>query len=155
MAPLDALLSVLFLIFSLVFPRTEFPSEPAYINGERFTLYYATTPEQWQKGFQGKTVGEREAMLFVFPDSRERRFWMMGTKSPLDIIFLDGDFRVTGIYRNLQPCRLSCATYPGEGMYVLELRGGVSEELGLKEGERVLLMTESVTAQPVGQPHPV
>ena len=35
------------------------------------------------------SLGENEGMLFIFPDEKQRAFWMLNTKIQLDAIFFD------------------------------------------------------------------
>ncbi len=111
----------------------------AAINGQEFTIYIARNPLQWMRGFQGRRVSAGEAMLFEFPREAERSFWMLGTLTPLDIVFLDEDFHITSLHANARPSLNPFKTYSGRGKYVLELRGGVAEKLNLSAGERLSL----------------
>ena len=101
-----------------------FQSEQATINGRDFELYVADTPEKLQYGFKGREVAENEAMLFIFPAKATRAFWMRGTKTPLDIVFLDENYTITKVIENAQPCSIFCRPHVGTGKYVLEFRAG-------------------------------
>jgi uncharacterized membrane protein (UPF0127 family) len=79
-------------------------------------------------------------MLFVFTPERPVAFWMKNTPSPLDIIFLlDGE--VKAIARNATTCKSDpCPVYPVGGVVadnVIEVRAGLTQEIGLKEGDRI------------------
>jgi uncharacterized membrane protein (UPF0127 family) len=114
---------------SLVQLPAGFTAEDAEINGRHFRLYRARTAAQWQQGFKGREVAADEAMLFEFPSSGPKMFWMKGTLTPLDMVFLDERFRVLKVVENAQPCGLLCRPYFGTGRYVLEVRAGVSRGL--------------------------
>jgi uncharacterized membrane protein (UPF0127 family) len=62
-------------------------------------------------------------MLFVFPDSRVRSFWMANTYIALDIAYMDPSFRVVDIVA-MEP--LVTESYPSAApaMYGLEVRQG-------------------------------
>jgi uncharacterized membrane protein (UPF0127 family) len=140
-----ALLDVVFGLFllpaaimdSLTQSPVEFQGEPAVINGRNFTLYRAGTPDEWQHGFKSHDVTREEAMLFEFPDAGRKMFWMRGTVTPLDIVFLDDDYRVVNVHENASPCGLFCRPYFGTGRYVLELRAGMARELGIEQNKTV------------------
>lgn len=116
----------------------DFRSENVAIAGRPFILYRARTREEWQQGFKNHEVARDEAMLFEFPGGGWKMFWMKDTVTPLDIIFLDEKFQVLKIHRSAQPCRLLCRPYIGNGRYVLELRAGVADELGIEKGHELV-----------------
>ncbi len=122
---------------TLTQPPVGFQSERIAINGREFVLYNARTPEQWQQGFKDKRVAPNEVMLFEFPSDGWKMFWMKGTVTPLDIVFLDTDFRVLKVYENAQPCRFLCKPYIARGRYVLEFRAGVVKELAIFKGQTI------------------
>lgn len=65
----------------------------------------ASTSAQWYKGLMHrKSLGENEGMLFVYPDSKKRTFWMKDTYIPLSIGFFDAKRRLMEIAR-LDPPR--------------------------------------------------
>jgi uncharacterized membrane protein (UPF0127 family) len=76
-------------------------------------------------------------MLFQFPDSAERGFWMRNTPNSLDIIYIAADGRIVSIAKHTTPN--SESTYPSNGASkgVLELRAGRSDEIGAKPGDQV------------------
>lgn len=54
-----------------------------------------------------------------------------GMQYPIDVIFLDVDFRILAIYPKLYPCRIvSCK----EASHVLELRAGQADAIHFKVG---------------------
>lgn len=125
---------------SLIQIPATFPSGHATINGKNFTLYTASNFSQWQQGFKGWHVKKSEAMLFKFPSFSTKYFWMKGTVSPLDIIFLDENMTVTNIVENAKPCRFLCKNYSGKAKYVLEVKGGMAKNLDIKKGSKVSLL---------------
>ena len=77
-------------------------------------------------------------MLFPFKRSRKASFWMKNTLIPLDILFVASDGRIARIAHMTTP--LSEESYKSRQSVkgVLELRGGLCKELGIKKGDRVL-----------------
>jgi len=78
-------------------------------------------------------------MLFVFEDLGEYGFWMKDTLIPLDIIWIDSDWRVVGI-ADAELCYVErCPVYRprGKAKYVLEVNSGWAEEKGLGVGDLI------------------
>jgi uncharacterized protein len=75
-------------------------------------------------------------MLFAFEEEGEHPFWMKNTLIPLDMIFIDGVGRVTGLVSRAEPGSLE-ARLGGPSRYVLEVPGGWAEERGVRSGDRV------------------
>ena len=83
-----------------------------------------------------QNMPEDAGMLFVFPDSQHRLFWMKNTIIELDILYFDDDRRLLNIQRAV-PCRRDpCPHYPSRGRarYVLEINAGLSERFGFQRG---------------------
>lgn len=113
----------------------------AIISGRELQLEVANTPSQQEKGLMFRPpLADDRGMLFPFTPARPVAFWMKNTPSPLDIIFLlDGE--VKAIARNATTCKTDpCPIYPENGVVadnVLEVRAGLTKELGLQEGDRI------------------
>ncbi len=91
-------------------------------------------------GLAGRnSLQDDEGMLFVFDSEGYYSFWMMDMRFPIDIIFMDKDRTVVDIWKDAQPCTLTCESYrPKEkAMYVLEVKANLTEEIGLKTGSKV------------------
>lgn len=102
----------------------------------------SATDEQRITGLTVKdTLAENEAMLFVFENEAEHRFWMKDMKFPIDIIWIDSDKSVVDIEHNLPPCNagILCTTYmpDGNSLYVLETVGGFAQKYGIVKGTPV------------------
>ena len=113
------------------------------VNGQVILADISATTEQKTKGLTVKdALAENEAMLFVFGNEAEHRFWMKDMKFPIDIIWISRDKTVVHIEHKLQPCSLGmlCPMYkPAEdnSMYVLETVGGFAEKYGVMKGSKV------------------
>lgn len=114
----------------------------------KFKVTVADTYEERLQGLQFvEELKEDEGMWFVFLQPVELHFWMKDTLIPLDIVFVNSDLVITNIARNVPPCQdvdpeqANCETYSSDGkaQYVLELNGGVADELGFKVGDKVLI----------------
>ena len=104
----------------------------------------ALTPDQQQLGLGYRNGLEPgTGMLFVFPESSERSFWMKGMRFCLDIIWIDGD-EITGAAESVCPDPAGTPdvereTYPSSGpaSHVLEMPAGWLRENGYGPGTPV------------------
>ena len=127
--------------------------ESVRIGGERFQLELALDEASRTRGLMHRTHLDRNGgMLFVFPDSRPRRFWMGHCRIDLDAIFLDARGRVVALQRmKAEPpqapdesdaaYRARMPGYPSDGpaRYVIELKAGSLDRLDLRVGDRLEL----------------
>lgn len=72
-------------------------------------------------------------MLFVFPDVRERSFWMRETYIPLDIAFLDSNLTVVDI-QSMEPESTEAHTSAQPAAYALEVPHGWFAARGIEVG---------------------
>lgn len=118
------------------------PLEPLTVttsSGEhRFMVEIADDEAERQRGLMERPpLADDRGMLFQFPDVAERSFWMHNTPSPLDIIYIDPRGRIVSIVKNARPNSDELLPSNGPAMGVLELRGGRSDEIGAKPGDKV------------------
>lgn len=76
------------------------------INGEYWYTTIADEREEWAKGLgQAEPICDSCGMLFDFKDNidRERVFWMKDMRYNLDIYWLDKDYNVLHVEKNLSP----------------------------------------------------
>ncbi|MCC7197590.1 DUF192 domain-containing protein [Candidatus Peregrinibacteria bacterium] len=108
-----------------------------------FAVDIADTLEERKKGLMWKkSMGKYNGMLFIFEGEEARRFWMKNTLIPLDMIFMDKDYRVVSVIKQAQPCRKDPCESMSSGKpakFVLEVNGGMADEMGLKEGDTAQL----------------
>lgn len=104
-----------------------------------FKVEYALTPEQQMKGLMYRTeLAKNAGMLFVFGAEQDGiSFYMKNTLIPLDMIFIKRDGTIHHIHENAIPNDLTSIPSEGPTYAVLEVIGGLSSELGLKEGDVV------------------
>jgi uncharacterized membrane protein (UPF0127 family) len=81
-----------------------------------------------------ESLPQFSGMLFVYETAQPVAFWMRNTLIPLDMLFFDPAGRLTGIHANARP--LDETPIPGGGnvRFVLEINGGLAEELGVEPG---------------------
>ena len=99
------------------------------------------TPETLERGLMFRTsLGPNEGMLFVFEQAGFYPFWMKNTLIPLDIIWIDEQWRIVSIAESVPPCRADpCPTYPpaGNARYVVEVVAGFARTHGVARGDRL------------------
>ena len=110
------------------------------VSGEtrhKFVTELAASQEEQAKGMMFRTeMGDDEGMLFPSYTPQFRSFWMKNTPLPLDIIFVGPNKRITNIEAGV-PYSLDSVTSRGMSIAVFEIRGGLSEELGIGPGDMV------------------
>ena len=95
----------------------------------------ADTPSERAKGLMHRhDFGDDDAMIFIFPDSAPRAFWMKDTPISLDIIFFADDGAWLNTHAHTIPFSTESLPSNGEARYVLELPAGAAAKLGLGEG---------------------
>lgn len=112
---------------------------PVLMKDRSFNVLVSDTDSKVVKGLSGrKSLGQDEAMLFVFQSPGIYKFWMKDMNFPLDIIWLDKDRKVIHIEHNLSP-----STYPKvfgpdlPALFVLEVNSGIANNLSLSVGDEI------------------
>ncbi len=109
------------------------------VGGHAVTAEIADTPELRRRGLMHRdSLPEDHGMLFVYPESRILSFWMVNTRIPLDIAFIDRNGVIVDIQR-MDPQSDEQHTSREEAMYALEMAAGWFEEHGVEVGDRVEL----------------
>jgi uncharacterized protein len=84
-----------------------------------------------------RSMNENQGMLFIFPGSRTRSFWMRNTEIPLDIIFVDSSKTILNIAKNTTPYSDISYTSSGPAKYVVEVNGGFADRHNIKPGDKI------------------
>jgi uncharacterized membrane protein (UPF0127 family) len=125
-------------------PQARLPTEPMVIltrDGRRlrFTVEMAVRPEQQMIGLMFRPdVKPDEGMLFDWGTPRESSMWMRNTISSLDMVFIAADGRIHRIAERTVPLSLATVSSGGPVRATLELRAGITEQLDIRAGDRVL-----------------
>lgn len=116
------------------------PIKQVHIGGKVLDVNLANTPALQEQGLSGvASLNKGTGMLFVFGEMGSRPFWMKDMNFPIDIIWIDENFKIVYIKSNATP-----ESYPEifvptvEAKYVLEVVSGFATENKIKEGETVL-----------------
>lgn len=95
-----------------------------------------------QTGLMYRTTLEtNHGMLFIFPDTQMRSFYMKNTKISLDIIYIDEDFTIVSFQKNAKPMNETSLPSDTPAKYVLEINGGLSDEWQLAVGDKISFST--------------
>ena len=84
-------------------------------------------------------LDENKGMLFVFDGEKEQTFWMKNTLIPLDIIFVDKNFKIIDL-KYAVPCKEEpCALYKSSkpAKYVLEVNGNFTLKNNIKIDDKI------------------
>lgn len=119
------------------------PTDPARLSvetdgGERsFSVEIADEPAERSAGLMYRqSMPDDHGMLFVMDGTGTVGFWMQNTPMPLDLLFIAEDGTVRRVMRG-EPMSEALIT-PGEPVrFVLELKAGTAERLGIDPGDRI------------------
>ncbi len=115
------------------------------LKGQSFVVELANDNNSRAMGLMFREEMATDAgMLFIFPDSYPRAFWMKNTLIPLDILYFDEDRKLVSISEKTPPCKNTttrCPNYPSgkAAKYVLEINSGLSEKYGFSAGDELII----------------
>lgn len=82
-----------------------------------------------------KSMGTNQGMLFIFPNTDYRSFYMKNTEIGLDIIYIAEDKTIVSIQKNAKPFDETPLPSEGAAKYVLEVNAGLSDDWTLEKGD--------------------
>lgn len=86
-----------------------------------YKVELASTPGERQQGLMYRaSLPEDEGLFFVMPEERIQKFWMKNVSFPIDIIFIDKNFKVVGVKRG-EPFSEEELSVETPSSYVLEI----------------------------------
>lgn len=117
-----------------------YASTPAVdLHGHRFSVELATHEAAREHGLMMRTsMDPGHGMLFVFPSTAPRAFWMKNTLIALDILYFGPDRKLVSMQLDVPPCKADpCPIYPSDApaRYVLELNAGTAVKIGAQVGD--------------------
>jgi hypothetical protein len=99
----------------------------------------AETEQARLTGMMGRSgIPRQSGMLFIMDDVDARGMWMKNTPLPLDIIFVGPDSHVINVVKRTTPFSLEEILPTAPKKYVVEVRAGVSDRLGITDGIRIV-----------------
>lgn len=84
-----------------------------------------------------KTMADSLGMLFIFPTSEPRGFWMKNTFISLDIIYVNEKLEIVSIQKYTKPFSEAHLPSIGNAMYVIEVNAGFCDARKIKEGQMI------------------
>jgi uncharacterized protein len=121
------------------FPQSTLSIHTATGHTVKFTIWTADQPSRQEQGLMYvRDMDDHAGMLFLFPVSQRITMWMKNTYISLDMLFLDAQGRIDYIAARAKPLTLDLIQAPRPVAAVLELKGGVTERLGIHIGDTVL-----------------
>lgn len=85
------------------------------------------------------SLARTHGMLFIFPDSDVRSFWMKNTRIPLDIVFIDDNLTIRSISKNTVPFSEGSYVSEGEAKYVIEVNAGFCDYFKIAPGDKLII----------------
>ena len=126
---------------AFLFDKTNLTAEHA--NGGKTVLRVelADTPEKQARGLMYRTeMDENAGMLFDFKAPRPVTMWMANTPLSLDMLFFDRNGTINEIISGTVPFSRESIPSAFKSRGVLELNAGAAQRLGLKVGDKLLLL---------------
>lgn len=104
-----------------------------------FKVRVCNSEKEKTEGMMKKKFKGFNGMLFLMGENYHC-FHMKNCIIPLDIIFINKNLRVQKIFGDCLPCGTDndCEKYCGEAKYVLEIDGGLCDNLNINEGDRCI-----------------
>ena len=108
-------------------------------SGTNKTIYVTrvTKPDDIVRGlmFRAEPLGQNEGLLFDKGGWSNTGFWMKNTLIPLDIIFMDVEFRVIDVLRDMVPGDLTVRSINKPWRYAVEVNAGGYQDVNI--GDRL------------------
>ena len=104
-----------------------------------FTVEIAETLEQVRRGLMFRAdLAEDAGMLFDYDPPTHVSMWMKNTLIPLDMLFVDENGVIGRIAAWTTPLSTEPIPSGGPVRAVIELKGGITEQLGIKAGHKIV-----------------
>jgi uncharacterized protein len=105
-------------------------------NGVVFNLKLANTKEKQKNGLMYvKNMPENAGMLFKYNNNKNHSMWMKNTFIPLDILFLDKNYKLIDYVENTVPFSLKSISINNPSINIIELNGGSVKKFKLKKNQ--------------------
>lgn len=147
MSRLAARLTVLFCLAAAapaaLAEEVTYPTTELWIESEsgrhHFTVELAETNEQMKRGLMFRAdLADDAGMMFDYKTPREIVMWMKNTLIPLDMVFVSPDGVVHRVAQWTTPLSLEAIPSHGIVRAVIELKGGMTQRLGITRGSKVV-----------------
>lgn len=124
-------------------PAAVFPVETLEIitssGSFKFSVEIADDSDERSRGLMFReTMLPTHGMLFDFGETAPIMMWMKNTPLSLDMLFIKEDGTIARIASNTKPFSTSIISSGEPVSHVLELNAGITKQIGLKPGDRVI-----------------
>lgn len=101
---------------------------------------FSNTSHDIKKGLMyiKKPLQNNEGMLFDMGKLDYHKFWMKNTFIPLDIIFLNQNFKIIGFVENNKPLSYNIISINKKSKYILEINSGNIKKHNIKIGDYII-----------------
>ena len=107
-------------------------------NSNILKLKIANTNHQRKKGLMFvKKMLPYEGMLFDYKIDGYHSVWMKNTFIPLDVLFLNSQYKIIDYAENTIPHNLDSISISKKSRYILEVNAGTVKRMELKKGEKI------------------
>lgn len=131
------LLAAVAILAPFIYHSRPLPKYILHLPNKDISLIVVNTPALRDRGLGGRdSLDQNTAMLFIFDTADEYEFWMKDMRFPIDIIWLDENYKIVHIAPNTSP-----STYPNtfspsvKSLYVLETNANFALQNQLKDGD--------------------
>lgn len=117
------------------------------VNGQTLKCYVMDTESKREEGFmfvKDAQIAPDQGMIFPFTSEKDQAFWMHNTVAPLDIAYINAK-KVVVSTAHMKALDETSVPSGKPAQYVLEMKAGTLERLGIKAGSKVEI-PESVKA---------
>ena len=117
------------------------------ISGHTVTAEVAHTPMARAKGLMYRdALDENSGMLFIFPQADRYSMWMLNTRIPLSVAFVDDKGIILNI-ADMTPHTKITHRSAGLAKYALEVNQGWFSARGIKAGEKIIGLAQAPQAK--------
>jgi uncharacterized membrane protein (UPF0127 family) len=111
------------------------------VDGKTYKFEVALTETEKRTGLMNRReLDKNSGMLFVYGSKQQLSFYMKNTYIPLDIAFIDDDYKILNI-ESMEPLDETSILSKGRAMYALEANRGFFDRVGLAEGDTIDFIT--------------
>lgn len=104
----------------------------------KFEVEIADDAEERAQGLMFRqSLAPNAGMLFIYPTVQDVAFWMKNTLIPLDMLFITADGHILRIEKQATPLSETAIPSGAPVKAVLEVNGGLTDQLGVKPGDVV------------------
>ncbi len=121
----------------LFFAGSDYQRISVGLSGTTISIDVADTSIERRNGLSNRpALGIYQGMLFEFDQPLIPAFWMKDMRFPLDIIWIDAQYKIVGFEEDVAPSTFPDTFSPEtEIVYVLEINAGYVQEWGISVGD--------------------